>query len=224
MTEIQNELFALSDADFRLFTAKLMPTMAFERVIGVRTPDLRNYCKNLDNEKSEGFINQLPHKYYEEDNLHAFIIEKISDYDRCIYELERFLPYVDNWATCDMLRPKVLGTHKAKLISQIKKWLKSKDIYVVRFAIEMLMVHFLDKDFKVEYMDLVASIESDEYYIKMMQAWYFATALAKQYGDAVKYIVDKRLDKWVHNKTISKACESFRVDKTHKEYLKTLKQ
>lgn len=224
MTEIQNELFALSDADFRLFTAKLMPTMAFERVIGVRTPDLRNYCKNLDNEKSEGFINQLPHKYYEEDNLHAFIIEKISDYDRCIYELERFLPYVDNWATCDMLRPKVLGNHKVKLISQIKKWLKSKDVYVIRFAIEMLMVHFLDEDFKAEYMDLVASIESDEYYIKMMQAWYFATALAKQYDDAVKFIVDKKLDKWVHNKTISKACESFRVDKVHKEYLKTLKQ
>ena len=224
MTEIQKELFALSDAKFRLFTSKLMPTVAFERVIGVRTPDLRNYCKNLDNEKSEGFINQLPHKYYEEDNLHAFIIERIGDYDRCIYELERFLPYVDNWATCDMLRPKVLGNHKVKLISQIKKWLKSKDIYVVRFAIEMLMVHFLDKDFKVEYIDLVASVKSDEYYIKMMQAWYFATALAKQYGDAVKYIVDKRLDKWVHNKTISKACESFRVDKTHKEYLKTLKQ
>ena len=223
MTEIQKELFALSDAKFRLFTSKLMPTVALDRVIGVRTPELRNYCKSLDIEKFSDFMKQLPHKYYEEDNLHAFIIEKISDYDRCIYELERFLPYVDNWATCDMLRPKVLGNQKVKLISQIKKWLKSKDVYVIRFAIEMLMLHFLDDEFKAEYLDLVASIENDEYYIKMMQAWYFATALAKQYDDAVKYIVDKRLDKWVHNKTISKACESYRVDKSHKEYLKTLK-
>ena len=223
LTKIQKDLFAMNDENFRVFTAKLMPTVPFKTIIGVRTPDLRRYAKSFDETVSEDFLKKLPHKYYEENNLHAFLIEKIRDYDECIAELDRFLSFVDNWATCDMMRPKVLCKPKDKLIFDIKRWLKSKDTYTVRFALEMLMVHFLDRDFKEEYLYYVVSVKSDEYYIKMMQAWYFATALAKQYDSALEYIEERRLDPWVHNKTITKACESFRVLQSRKEYLKRLK-
>ncbi len=209
---------------YRKFTSKLMPTVPRETVIGVRTPLLRSYAKGLDSKAAAEFICHLPHKYYEENNLHAFLIERIGDYDKCIAELDRFLPFVDNWATCDMMRPKILGKYKEKLIVDIKRWLKSKETYSVRFAMEMLMLYFLDSDFKEEYPELVATVKSNEYYIKMMQAWYFATALAKQYDFVVKYLEHNKLELWVHNKTISKVCESFRVSAAHKEYLKKLRR
>jgi len=222
--DISNDLFRMGDAEYRRFTSKLMPTVPFEKVIGVRTPLLRGYAKEMDLSLAKEFLENLPHTYYEENNLHAFLLERINDYDECVAELDRFLPYIDNWATCDMMRPKVLGKHKDLLLEDIKRWLKSNDVYAIRFAIEMLMVHFLEDAFSEEYPHLVASVKSEEYYIKMMQAWYFATALAKQYSSAVRYLEEELLDPWVHNKTISKACESFRVSEERKTYFKSLRK
>lgn len=224
MTEIQQRLFALQDAGYRDFHAALMPTVDKALVIGVRMPALRALAKELKGtEPAADFMAQLPHKYYEENNLHAALIGHIRDFDACMAAVERFLPYVDNWATCDMMNPKALAKDKAALLERIRLWLQSSHTYTVRFGMEMLMNHFLEEDFREEYPALVASVRSEEYYVRMMQAWYFATALAKQYEAAVTYLEQRRLGAWVHNKTIQKARESFRVSQEQKEYLKSLK-
>lgn len=224
MTEIQQRLFALQDAGYRDFHAALMPTVDKALVIGVRMPALRALAKELKGtELAADFMAALPHKYYEENNLHAALIGHIRDFQPCLTALERFLPYVDNWATCDMMNPRALAKDKAALLERIRLWLQSGHTYTVRFGMEMLMNHFLEEDFREEYPALVASVQSEEYYVRMMQAWYFATALAKQYEVAVTYLEQRRLGAWVHNKTIQKARESFRVSQEQKEYLKSLK-
>lgn len=224
MTEIQQRLFALQDAGYRDFHAALMPTVDKALVIGVRMPALRALAKELKGtEPAADFMAQLPHKYYEENNLHAALIGHIRDFDACMAAVERFLPYVDNWATCDMMNPRALAKDKAALLERIRLWLQSGHTYPVRFGMGMLMNHFLEEDFREEYPALVASVRSEEYYVRMMQAWYFATALAKQYEAAVTYLEQRRLGAWVHNKTIQKARESFRVSQEQKEYLKSLK-
>ncbi len=223
MTDIQKRLFELQDLKYRDFTAALIPTVDKTRVIGVRTPMIRKLAKELTEAQKEEFITNLPHKYYEENNLHACIIESIRDYDNAISELERFLPFVDNWATCDMMRPKIFRKHLPELLEKIKQWCVSKHTYTIRFGLEMLMCYYLDSEFKTEYLEIPANVKSDEYYVNMMIAWFFATALAKQYDKALPYIECKRLDKWTHNKAIQKAIESYRVSDEQKKYLKTLK-
>ncbi|MEE1042841.1 MAG: DNA alkylation repair protein [Clostridia bacterium] len=224
MTDIQKDLFALRDEKYKIFHSKLMPTINPELIIGVRTPVLRKYALEIaKTDNAKDFIENLPHKYYEENNLHAFILEQTKDFDRAIYLWEKFLPYIDNWATCDMFSDKVFKNHRDKILPYVKKWLKSNHTYTVRYAIGILMNLFLDEHFKNEYMDIVSKIKSDEYYINMMIAWYFATALAKQYEAAIEYLEQKRLPIWIHNKTIQKAVESYRIPRETKEYLKVLK-
>ena len=224
MDNIKNYLFSLQDTKYKEFNCKLMPTVTPDTVIGVRTPQLRAYAKEVfKSEYAEIFLSSLPHTYYEENNLHGFLIEKIKDYDLCIKHLNKFLPFVDNWATCDQLTPKIFKKHTDKLLKQIEIWINSEHTYSVRFAIKMLMAFYLDENFKPAYPKLVASIKSDEYYINMMIAWYFATALAKQYNETIPYLENKTLDKWIHNKTIQKAVESYRITDEQKTYLRTLK-
>jgi len=184
-------------------------------------PKIRALAKQIKNDTGD-FLEKLPHKYYEENNLHALLVSQIPDFDECIEKLNRFLPYVDNWATCDIMSPKSFKKNKEKLLLQIENWIKSGHTYTIRFGIEMLMTHFLDDDFDEKYLEQVSLIKSDEYYINMMIAWYFATALAKKWDFAVKYLEDARLSQWVHNKTIRKAVESYRITEKQKEYLKTL--
>ena len=223
-TSLQIELFSLRDLKYKEFHQKLMPTVNTDKVIGIRTPDLRKFAKNFGKRaEAESFIKNLPHKYYEEDNLHAFLLEEIKDYNVLIEELNIFLPFVDNWATCDMMRPKILKKHKTELLEDIKRWLTSKDTYTIRFAVNCLMNYYLEEDFKTEYLEWVKNIESDEYYINMVRAWCFATALAKQYDETIKILESNAIDKWTHNKTIQKAIESYRITKEQKEYLKNLK-
>ncbi len=212
----------MGEEEYREFSSKLMPTVEKSTVIGIRTPLLRKFAKELDDYND--FLQELPHEYYEENNLHAFLIEKEKDFEKCIERLNAFLPYVDNWATCDSMKPKVLKKEPEKLLKHIKKWLKSKDAYAVRYGINLLMSFYLDENFDRRYLTLVADVKSGEYYINMMRAWYFATALAKQYEETLPYIENKVLDVWTHNKTIQKAVESFRITKEQKEYLKTFKQ
>lgn len=224
MTEIQKDLFALQDCEYRDFNAKLIPNIDKSSIIGVRTPELRKYAKIfMKSQNAADFINILPHKYYEENNLHGFIISQIKDFDELIYRLELFLPYIDNWATCDSIRPICFKRNRDKLIIKINEWLSSKHTYTLRFTIEMLMTHFLDENFQEEYLELAASVVSDEYYIKMMIAWYFATALAKQYEKTLPYILNRKLDKWTHNKTIQKAIESYRITDEQKMLLRSQK-
>ncbi len=212
----------MGEEKYREFSSKLMPTVDKSKVIGIRTPILRKYAKSL--EDYEDFLDELPHKYFEENNLHAFLIEREQNFDRCIEKLDVFLPYIDNWATCDSMKPCVLKKEPEKLLKHIKRWIKSKDVYAVRYAINLLMSFYLDGNFDEAYLMLVANVKSDEYYINMMRAWYFATALAKQYEQTLPYIESKVLDVWTHNKTIQKAIESLRITKQQKEYLKTLKR
>ena len=224
-TSLQIELFGLQDLKYKEFHQKLMPTVNPDKVIGIRTPVLRKFAKEFSKKaEAEAFIKNLPHKYYEEDNLHAFLLEEIKDYKALIKELNIFLPFVDNWATCDMMRPKILKNHKNELPEDIKRWLKSEDTYTIRFAVNCLMNHYLEEDFKPEYLHWVKNIKSEEYYINMVRAWYFATALAKQYDEAVKILENNALDKWTHNKTIQKAVESYRITEEQKAYLKSLKR
>lgn len=225
--QIQKELFAMQDLKYRDFHAKLIPTVERETVIGVRVPELRKYSKKLfrtQPESVEIFMKELPHTYYEENNVHAFCIEQIKDYEECIKKLDVFLPYVDNWATCDMMAPKVFKKHLPELMEKIRQWLSSEDIYTIRFAIGMLMKYYLEEEFQPEYPALVAQVQSQEYYVRMMIAWYFATALAKQYEVILPYIEENRLEMWTHNKTIQKAVESYRITPQQKMYLKTLKR
>lgn len=224
MTNIRKDLFALADEEYKKFHQGLIPTVNPDRIIGVRTPVLRKYAKDIMKRSDiKPFLDALPHDYYDEDNLHAFIIEQIKDYDSVIAELDRFLPYVDNWATCDMMSPAVFKKNLMRLDLQIRVWLRSEHVYVVRFAIGMLMKHFLGDNFKDEYAELVISVQSSEYYINMMQAWYFATALATQYDKIISIIEQKRLPDWVHNKAIQKAIESSRITLEQKQYLRLLK-
>ena len=219
------ELFNLQDKKYGEFQIKLIPTVDPKSIIGVRTPELRKLAKEIIKENDyEAFLNDLPHKYFDENQLHAFIISEIKDYDKCLDEVNKFLPYVDNWATCDQMSPKVFKKNHDKLIDNITKWIKSKETYTIRFGIGILMQHFLDEDFKVEHLKLVANIKSEEYYVNMMRAWYFATALSKQYESTIKYIENNSLDVWTHNKTIQKAIESYRITDKQKEYLRSLKK
>lgn len=222
--EIRDELFSLQDVKYRDFQVKLMPTISFDSMIGVRTPELRKLAKKeLKKDKIGDFLDTLPHKYFDENQLHAFIISEIKDYDVCMERLEKFLPYIDNWATCDQLSPKVFKKHKNDLLGKIREWIISKDTYTVRFAIGMLMQHYLDEDFDTEYPKMVSEVRSEEYYVNMMIAWYFATALAKQYEMVLPYIEGKKLSAWTHNKTIQKSVESYRISPEQKSYLRQLK-
>lgn len=215
----------MQDLEYRRFQSRLMPTVEEESVIGVRIPLLRKYAALLaKTEEGAQFMKELPHHYYEENNLHGFLIEKIKDYDECVKELDRFLPYVDNWATCDMMSPKILKKYPEKLLEKIREWIRSKDTYTVRFAIGCLMNDYLEEEFQESYLKMVANVESEEYYIRMMQAWYFATALAKQYEAALLLLQQNCLNEWVHNKTIQKAVESYRISPEQKNYLRTLKR
>lgn len=219
--EIETELFALQDEKYRDFNASLVPTLDKNSFIGVRSPELRRLAKKYaKDERIEAFLSALPHKYQEENTLHGFIISLEKDFDKAIAETERFLPYINNWAVCDGTSPKIFGKNKPELLEYIKKWIKSDETYTVRFAIGMLMRHFLDEEFEPWQMGLVISVDSEEYYIRMMQAWYMATALAKQYDAAFEVIKAKKLPKWTHNKSIQKAVESYRITDERKEILK----
>ena len=222
--EIREELFRLQDSKYREFQSKLIPNVPLDSVIGVRTPALRKYAKELAKREEIGeFLSDVPHQYFDENQLHAFIISQLKDFGRCMEYVRAFLPYVDNWATCDQLSPKVFGKNKGDLLKQIREWIGSGDTYTVRFGIGMLMQYFLDEDFDPEYPELVAQIRSEEYYVNMMKAWYFATALAKQYETVLPFIEERRLDDWTHRKSIQKAVESYRITEEQKKYLKTLK-
>lgn len=221
MEEIQKHLFELQDIKYRDFHSRLMPDTDKETVIGIRVPVLRKYAKSIaGTELSEKFIKELPHRYYEENNLHMMLITRIKDYDRCISEIERFLPYIDNWATCDFPAPKCFENHKEELLPVIKRWIASGETYTIRYGIGMLMRLYLDADFDPEYVKLVAEVKSDEYYVNMMIAWYMATALAKQWDAVIPYIEEHRMSDWVHRKTIQKAVESYRITDEQKKYLK----
>ena len=222
--KVRHDLFLMQDKKYAEFHAKLIPDVKREVIIGVRVPMLRKYATEFSKkDESKLFISKLPHKHYEENNLHAFLLQNIKDIDDLLFEIDRFLPYIDNWATCDMLRPKILKKHREKLLLKIHQWLKSDSTYAVRYAIEMLMLHFLDEDFSEEYPLIVCNIKSNEYYVNMMRAWYFAEALAKRYDAVIPYFQDKKLDPWTYGKAIQKSVESFKISKEQKEYLKSMR-
>lgn len=222
--EILEKLQELKDEKYRNFSAKLIPNTDPNFVIGVRVPLLTKYAKQLANHSQiDVFLSTLPHKFHEENVLQVMLINQISDFSTCINTLEKFLTYIENWAVCDSLRPKVFAKNTEKLLPYIKKWLKSEHEYTVRFGIEILMSLFQDKHFRSEIVDLVVRVRSQKYYVQMMQAWFFATLLAKRYDQAIVVLQNKKLDVWVHNKTIQKAVESYRITETQKDYLKTLK-
>ena len=221
---IQDQLFALQDEKYADFQSKLVPNVEREKIIGVRIPESRKLAKSLMKQgKVESFLQELPHEYYDENILHALLLSEFKDFKDCIQAIERFLPYVDNWAVCDGINPKMFKKHKVDLLVKIREWLNSDQTYTVRFALRMLMNHFLEEEFQVDFLDLAAEIHSDEYYLQMMQAWFFATALDKQWKATISYLQEERLDLWVHNKSIQKACESRKIATENKEYLKTLK-
>lgn len=221
---IQQQLFELQDLKYRDFHAKLVPGMNVNDIIGVRTPELRKFAKQLAKDERVGdFLAVLPHRYLDEMNLHGFIISELKDYNECLEEIERFLPYVNNWATCDLLSPKAFKQKKnrIRLIEDIKRWMASDEPFIIRFGIEMLMSFYLDEDFKPEYLKWVSDIRHEHYYVKMMVAWYFATALAKQWESTLPYIVESTLEKWTHNKAIQKSVDSYRITPEQKELLKS---
>lgn len=217
-------LYELQDLKYQDFQAKLIPNLEKNSIIGVRTPQLKQLERELRMcGELEELLNDLPHTFFEENQIHAFYIAQLKDFDACIQELEHFLPYVDNWATCDQLRPKVLKKFPDLLLPYIYKWIQSEHIYTRRYAIGALMNYYLDSDFKQEYLELAAHAETEDYYVNMMVAWYFATALAKQWDETIGYIEQRRLSEWTHRKTIQKAVESYRITEEQKQYLKTLK-
>lgn len=225
MKEVLEKLLKYRDEKYQQFQAKLVPNVDPNLILGVKTPDLRNIAKEIFNsDYKEKFLNEIPHKYYEENILHMFVISLIKDFDLCVNYLNKFLKYVDCWPVSDQATPKIFKKNHEKLLPYINEWISSEHIYTARFGIRMLMNEFLDYDFKEEYLEIVANKKGDDYYLKMMIAWYFATALAKQYDSSIKYIENYKLDDWVHNKTIQKAIESFRVSDEYKEYLKSLKK
>ncbi len=222
--EIESTLRTLQDEKYRDFQSKLIPTVPAETFIGVRTPDLRRYAKELSaRDDVQTFLQELPHRYFDENQLHAFLLSGMKDFGCCIAEVCRFLPYIDNWATCDQLSPKVFRKHRAELLPYITRWLSSGETYTVRFGVGMLMENFLDDAYDVQYPEMVASVRSDEYYVRMMIAWYFATALAKQYETILPFIESRRLDTWTHNKAIQKALESYRITDDRKARLRAMK-
>ena len=221
---IRARLFALQDEGYRAFHSRLMPTVPPETVIGVRVPALRRLAKRLaGTPQAEAFLQELPHIHYEENNLHAFLLESIRDYDAALAATEKFLPYIDNWATCDSFCPKVFAKHKEDLLPVLRRWMASDHPYTVRYGMEMLMRYYLDEDFRPEHLAWAAAVHSGEYYINMMRAWYFATALAKQPEAALPWLTARRLDVWTHNKTIQKAVESSRIPAETKAFLRTLR-
>ena len=223
--DIKERLFELADEKYAEFQAKLTPTVNRDLFIGVRVPDVRKLAKEIYKSGDyAGFLAELPHTYYDEDMLHGLIISEIKDFNQCIAAVEAFLPYVDNWAVCDIMSPKCFKKHKAELLPIIKTWTKSSEEYIIRFGLEMLMSHYLDENFKPEHLKIAAAVRSDKYYVNMMIAWFFATALAKQWDDTIVYIESNKLESWVHNKTIQKARESYRITLEQKEYLETLKR
>ncbi len=218
-------LYKVQDRDYANFNHKLIPTIKKECMIGVRVPMLRKIAKEYGKEKDcLQFLHTVPHTYFEENMIHSLLIGQIKEYEACIQELNHFLPYVDNWAVCDTITNPQLKKHRKQLMNEILRWIQDKHPYSVRFGIRMLMVHYLDEDFKEEYLNLVSNIRSEEYYVNMMIAWYFATALAKQWESAIKVLEFHTLSPWVHNKTIQKAVESYRISNEQKDYLKTLKR
>lgn len=224
MDAIQEKLFALQDLNYRQFQAKLMPTVDPEQIIGVRMPALRKLAKELKGTaEAEAFLAALPHRYYEENNLHGLLLCARSGYEETVAGLDIFLPHVDNWATCDLLSPRAFRAHPPQLPEQIRRWLDSGDTYTVRFGLEMLMSFYLDECFCPEYLDWAAEVKSEEYYVRMMVAWYFATALAKQYDAVLPYLTSRRLEQWTHNKTIQKAVESYRITPEQKDALRALR-
>ncbi len=223
--EILSELFRLQDKEYALLQAKIIPTVPESRIIGVRTPALRALAVTLSRDKdTDAFLSCVPHPYFDEDQLHAFVISREKDFERCVAKVDAFLPFIDNWATCDQLSPIAFKKQPEKLLPYIYTWIRSDRTYTVRFAVGMLMQHFLDERFETKYASLAAEIRSEEYYINMMIAWYFATALAKQYDLVLPYLEEKRLSPWVHNKTIQKSVESYRIPDERKAYLKTLRR
>lgn len=222
--KVQQDLFTMQDLKYRDFHAKLMPTVDKDSVIGVRVPMLRAYAKKFGKtEEAKQFLEILPHQYYEENNLHGLLIDQMKDYGLCIEELIRFLPYINNWATCDILSVKAVKGHLDSYIKNIYQWLESDYTYTIRFGINMLMRYYLEEEFKIEYPEKVAAIRSEEYYVNMVRAWYFATALAKKYDQVLPFLEEQKMDVWTHNKTIQKAIESYRITLEQKEYLRTLK-
>lgn len=218
MDTLQEQLFSLQDPVYRQMQRRILPGLAPDTIIGVRTPALRKLASGMKD--TETFLSTLPHDYFEENQIHAFILERIRNYDEVISEINHFLPYVDNWATCDQLRPKAFSAHREALITVIPEWLSSDHPYTARFGIGMLMCHYLDEDFRPEYLQWVSQIRREEYYVRMMVAWFFATALAKQYEATLPYILEKKLPVWVHNKTIQKAIESYRISPSQKTLLR----
>ena len=222
--EIREKLSSLQDLKYRDMQVRIIPSVKPESIIGVRTPELRKMAKELAQSREIGvFLENLPHKFFEENQLHAFIVSGMKDYRECLGALNRFLPYVDNWATCDQMSPRVFKKHRPELMESIRGWLGSAETYTIRFGIGMLMEHYLDEDYNPACPEMVAAVRSEEYYVNMMIAWYFATALAKQYEAVLPFITEHRLDTWTHNKAIQKAIESFRITPEQKEYLKSLK-
>lgn len=222
--KIREKLLELSEQKYKDFQSKLVPSINKETIIGIRNPILRDIAKSYKNDdESMSFIDDLPHKYYEENMLHGILISDIKNFNDCIYKLEKFLPYVDNWAVCDSMSPKVFKKNREKLKDYAIKWSLSKEEYIIRFGIKTFMNEYLDEDFEKSYLDLVCKIKTEEYYVKMMIAWYFATALTKKWDETIEYIENKKLEKWIHNKSIQKARESLRISKERKDYLKTLK-
>ena len=222
---IQEKLFEYQDLGYREFNSKLIPNIDKETMIGVRIPDIRKIEKSLSTEEKEKFLLKLPHKYFEENMLHGIIISNMKDYNKVITNLEKFLPYVDNWAVCDSISPKIFKKNREKVITNVLSWIKSNHTYVSRFGIGMIMQLYLENEyFKKSYLDIIAEIKTEEYYINMMRAWLFQVALVKQWKEAIVYIKKELLDKFTHNKTISKSCESYKIEKEKKEYLKTLRR
>lgn len=224
---VQERLFALQDLKYLEFNRKLIPTVEVSSMIGVRTPALRKLAREIRRmPEAKDYLAILPHRYYEENNLHGFMLEQIKDFDECIAELEKFLPFVDNWQTCDLVTPKVFKSRPAPagLLPCIKRWLASGHTFTVRYGICQLMEFYMDEEFQPEYPQMVAQIHTEEYYINMAVAWYFATALTKQYESVIAYLEEKRLDLWIHNKTIQKAVESYQVPAERKRYLRGLKR
>ena len=223
-TDLHKKLRGLQDLKYRDMYVRIIPNINPESIIGVRTPELRSIAKEmLKSGEYKAFLRELPHEYFEENQLHAFIISGIKDLSECMEEAEKFLPYVNNWATCDQMSPKIFKKHRNELLVHIKKWIRSEETYTIRFGVKMLMDHFLDDDYDPKYPEMVAELRSEEYYVNMMIAWYFATALAKQYESVLPFIEGKRLDDWTHNKAIQKSVESRRITEEQKLYLKSLK-
>ena len=223
MDKIEEYLLSKQDLKYRDFTLPLLPNIDEKTFIGVRLPIIKKYAKDLDAKSREDFLQSLPHQYHEENILHAFILSNIKDYDEFIDKVDRFLPYVSNWSTCDTICNKCLVKYKSQLINDVYRWFKSDEIYRVRYAVKCLMNYYLDEDFKEEHLKKVEQVRLDDYYVRMMIAWYLATGLAKNYDSFVKVIEEKRFDDFTHNKAIQKAVESYRVSDEHKAYLKTLK-